>query len=479
MAIVALSVLLVAACVVAAGCLDVAYGSAFTPGSFVTTWKTAYPNETITIPVGGATGSYTVDWGDGSTTTQAGNATHTYAAAGTYTVQISGDFTRIFLASDSTNAAKMRSIEQWGSTQWDTMESAFRYAQNMEYRATDAPNLSGVADMGSMFLGAYEFTGDPSSWDVSSVTDMSNMFRNAFAFNGNVSSWDVSSVTDMSGMFVNARSFNQPIGAWNTSKVTDMSAMFVNATSFNQPLNSWDVSKVTDMYSMFWKASSFNQPLNSWDVSGVINMSSMFQNATSFNQPLSSWNVSSVEDMSYMFHNATSFNRPLASWEVSRLDNASGMFFQATSFNQPLNSWYISSLRNVNHMFEKASSFNQPLDNWNVSRIDGMKDMLFATPFAQNLAPWYIIPEDTEVEPGQAVVTTISAQNSYIGNRASYTLAPEDDYSHFTISGHLLKSISPSYAKETYDITILAKDVLGLPEGVFHPMEITITVTQP
>ena len=46
---------------------------------FVTTWRTASPNESITIPVGGSTGAYTVDWGDGTVTSVTGDASHAYA----------------------------------------------------------------------------------------------------------------------------------------------------------------------------------------------------------------------------------------------------------------------------------------------------------------------------------------------------------------------------------------------------------------
>ena len=40
----------------------------YAPAPFVTTWKTTTPDESIEIPVGGASGQYTVDWGDGTTT---------------------------------------------------------------------------------------------------------------------------------------------------------------------------------------------------------------------------------------------------------------------------------------------------------------------------------------------------------------------------------------------------------------------------
>ena len=169
---------------------------------FVTTWRTASPNESITIPVGSSTGAYTVDWGDGTVTSVTGDASHAYASPGEYQVVISGDFTRIYL-SGSPNAEKLQSIDQWGDIQWESMNSAFEGAANMAYRATDVPDLSGVTGMSGMFAHATSFNGDISSWDVSSVTDMSGMFSSA-PFRGDISSWDVSGVTDMSGMFSSA-----------------------------------------------------------------------------------------------------------------------------------------------------------------------------------------------------------------------------------------------------------------------------------
>ena len=113
---------------------------------FVTTWRTASPNESITIPVGGSTGAYTVDWGDGTVTSVTGDASHAYADPGEHQVVISGDFTRIYLIG-SPNAEKLQSIDQWGDIQWESMNLAFGGATNMVYRATDVPDLSGVTDM--------------------------------------------------------------------------------------------------------------------------------------------------------------------------------------------------------------------------------------------------------------------------------------------------------------------------------------------
>ena len=385
---------------------------------FITKWKTTDGGESITIPVGGTTGSYTVDWGDGTTTTQSGDATHEYATAGTYTVSISDDFTRINLANDRTNAAKLLSIEQWGTIQWDTMREAFYRASNMAYNATDTPNLSGVTDMYRMFNGATSFNGDINSWDVSSVEDMSlmffgatsfsqslnswdvssvdkmiSMFYGATSFNGDISGWDVSSVTDMSHMFNGATSFNGDISGWDVSSVEDMANMFNGATSFNQSLNSWDVSSVTDMGSMFSYATTFNQSLNSWNVSSVDEMISMFNGATSFNGDINSWDVSSVEDMSVMFNVATSFNQDLNSWDVSSVTDMYRMFYYATSFNQSLNSWDVSSVTRTGAMFHGATSFNGDISGWDVASVTDMSHMFNgATSFNGDITAWDVQP---------------------------------------------------------------------------------------
>ena len=292
--------------------------------AFITTWRTDSANQTITIPVGGSTARYSIDWGDNSPaeTDITGDSTHTYREADSYTVSISGGLERFYLDGQQPNAGRLASIEQWGDTKWTTMNGAFDGAANMVYRATDAPNLSGVINMSGMFGGASSFNGDLSSWDVSSVTDMSDMFFEASSFNGDLSSWDVSAVTNMSSMFDNAYDFNGNLSSWDVSAVTDMSNMFFYAISFNQPHNDWDVSSVTDMSRMFAGAISFDRPLNSWNVSAVNDMRGMFQTASSFNQPLNSWNVSAVTNMKRMFNSASSFNGNLGNWYIT-LDNAS------------------------------------------------------------------------------------------------------------------------------------------------------------
>ena len=475
---------------------------------FITTWQTTAAGESITIPVGGALGAYTVDWGDGTAPVGVtGKQTHTYDDAGTYTVSMSGDFTRITLSGDSTNASKLQSIEQWGDIRWDSMSRAFHGASNMIYNATDVPNLSGVTHttgmfrdassfngdisdwnvssvtnmsdmfdgatafdqpldswnvssvtkMNSMFSGATSFNGDISDWNVSSVTKMDGMFSGASSFNGDISGWDVSSVTDMYDMFWFASSFNQPLDSWDVSSVTNMHDMFA-AASFNQPLNSWNVSSVTDMYSMFSGAASFNQPLDSWDVSSVIRMDYMFVSVTAFDQPLDSWDVSSVTKMDSMFSGAASFNQPLDSWDVSSVTGMHGMFSGAASFNQPLDSWDVSSVTDMHGMFSGAASFNQPLDSWNVSSVTDMYGMFwFASSFNQNLGKWYIVLDNMTIDYDDApgIVGSVSAQNSFLdGQNPVYGIGLGGDSDSFELNGSslVLKTV-PAMRMYTVNVT--------------------------
>ncbi|MFN6945866.1 MAG: BspA family leucine-rich repeat surface protein [Cytophagaceae bacterium] len=197
---------------------------------FITTWQTSEADESITIPTTDTGYSYTVDWGDGSTdeTIYTSDATHEYAAAGTYTVTISGDFPRIYF-NNSGDKEKILTVEQWGDNRWTSMARAFEGCGQLSIPASDIPNLDQVTDMSYMFSGATAFNDDISAWDVRNVTNMSGMFNDASAFNQTIGNWDVRNVTDMSFMFNNATAFDQPIGSWDISSVTSMNAMLNSA----------------------------------------------------------------------------------------------------------------------------------------------------------------------------------------------------------------------------------------------------------
>ena len=361
---------------------------------FITTWKTdnegVSDDNQIRIHTTTDNQNYTVDWGDGTQDSNvSGGITHTYSAAGTYTVSINGDFKNIRFVFNETDHQKLLSIEQWGDTQWTTMEQAFAHCNNLVLNATDIPDLSDVADMSHMFQGASAFNGDISQWDVSSVTDMSFLFSDARKFNRDLSQWDVSSVTDMSSMFYNARAFNGDISLWDLSSVTNMHRMFVMAYAFNRDISQWNVSSVTNMGGMFAYAGKFNSDLSQWDVSSVTNMGGMFNGTTVFNGDISRWDVSSVINMWGMFRSARAFNRDISQWNVSSVTNMSETFSLASQFNGDLSQWDVSSVTDMSEMFWGAAAFNIDISQWDVSSVTDMSKMFSsARTFNRDISQW-------------------------------------------------------------------------------------------
>lgn len=371
---------------------------------FITTWQTTTPNESITIPTRGGGYNYSVNWGDGNTLSgYTGDATHTYATAGTYTVTISGTFPRIYF-SGLGDKDKIIAINQWGTGAWTSMSRAFRGCSNLVGLATDTPNLTNVTDMSSMFRDCSVFNQNIGNWNVSNVENMSYMFRGASAFNSNLDSWVVSNVDDMSYMFNRATSFNENVGSWNVANVRNMAGMFSNATAFNKNLNGWNVGNVTDMSSMFATATSFNRNIGSWNTANVTDMRSMFQNAFAFDQDIGMWNVGKVTNMRSMFSNAQVFNQDIGGWDVSKVQDMYYMFANAGQFNQDLGSWNVGMVQDMNGMFRYAVLFNQDIGMWNVSNVVQFYGMfLNATAFNQDIGGW---------NTGSATQTTIMFSNA-------------------------------------------------------------------
>ncbi len=201
--------------------------------NFITTWRTTTANESITIPTTGTGYNYTVHWGDGTSESgKTGDATHTYARVGDHTVSIGGDFPRIYFDNGG-DTAKVREVTQWGNIAWTSMENAFSGANNLTGTATDAPDLSRVTSMQSMFKGATSFNDDISGWNTAKVSYMSYMFQNATSFNQDIGNWNTEKVTTMRHMFAGAISFDQNIGNWNIEQMTDalgMLSMFSGVT---------------------------------------------------------------------------------------------------------------------------------------------------------------------------------------------------------------------------------------------------------
>ena len=230
--------------------------AAITPGSpdnFITTWDATSENFIFFMGIG-AGYNYDVYWENVASSSINGTITGrtnpfltlVFPINGVYRVEIAGDYPRIYFGGGG-DREKILEVNQWGNIQWSSMERAFQGTSNLRITATDAPNLSNVTDMSSMFIDASSLNDPLGHWDVSNVTSMLQMFEGASSFNQSLNDWDISSVISVGFMFNGATNFSQPLNNWDTSKVVHMGGMFNNATAFNQSLASWDISSSTNM----------------------------------------------------------------------------------------------------------------------------------------------------------------------------------------------------------------------------------------
>lgn len=267
--------------------------AAFFNGVLGFTITTTIANTLITIPINGSLTSFNIQWGDGTTTTNA-TISHTYVSTGSYEIYF---------------AAIVANINTFGP-----------------FNVVTAPCLRGLYSsvystwgLGSIvpsvsFAGAINLVSVPLSIPVNFSSAL-NMFNGATSFNQNISSWDTFYITDMTSMFESATLFNQNIGGWNVSNATNMSNMFRFATAFNNGGSAltWSIGtgtqKVTNMTSMFESASNFNQAISTFITSSLTNLTNMFKNATAFSQNIRSWVIAPTTTLTTMFYEATAFQR--------------------------------------------------------------------------------------------------------------------------------------------------------------------------
>ncbi len=406
--------------------------------SFITKWVTEFSNETITIitRTNEYTYNYTIDWGDGTIQSgRTGDVAHTYDTAGSHMISISGDFPAIHMFPNDDGREQIRSVEQWGTIEWQTMEEAFIAAERLDINATDLPNLSQAESLRAMFAFVGELTVNSSinNWDVSTITDMGALFSFS-SFNGDISNWDVSNVTNMGTLF-SATPFNGDISNWDVSNVTNMNGLFSDS-QFNGNISNWNVNSVTNMSSLF-RDSLFNQDISNWDVSSVTDMRFMLENSL-FNGDISNWDVSSVVDMTGTFRDSF-FNQDIGNWEVSNVTEMSFMF-EDSSFNQNISDWNVSNVTSMIRTFQ-GSTFNQDINTWDVSHVIGMGSMFRNSSFNQDISDWEVVNVVNMIKMFQ--------DSSFNQDISNWNVANVTDCSDFSFNASLTETNTPNFTNCT------------------------------
>jgi surface protein len=168
--------------------------------------------------------NFHIDWGDGTQDWYVkSKIIHKYEKEGVYRVSIVGEYPKIVsicfhrVSRYRATYHKLLSVEQWGTQKWKSMSHAFWFCQDLnQIRDRNAPDLSEVKSMNSMFKYAKIFNQPLNHWDTSHVHDISRIFSGAESFNQNLESWNTSSVESMRDIF--SDSAIETLPSWATPK---------------------------------------------------------------------------------------------------------------------------------------------------------------------------------------------------------------------------------------------------------------------
>ena len=329
-------------------------------------YTTTTPSESIEIKGTGIGYNYDVDWGDSSSDTAVTTAikNHTYSVAGTYTVKITGAFPRPqFGTMSATNREKIVEMSNWGDIQYLRLQSAFTDCINMEYTATDAPDLSAAtANTGNMmrdcFMNCESITSmDLSNWSNLECVGNYGIYR---FLNGsdnleyiNMSGWNMPNVNIANSMLYDA------------GKLTTNGCVFV--------LDNMTFGAITGITSFMQNAKIKTLSMDNWSLnpSGTCSFSGFFFNASadvagSIALDLSSWtNTSCISIMTNFMRASTVTSSPFSSlnttgWDTSNLTSLSHAFYRAAYLTDiiGLGGWKGDSVTTLQASFEDTRKLN-------------------------------------------------------------------------------------------------------------------------
>jgi len=214
----------------------------------------------FTLP---ATGTYDVDWGDGTIETGlTGAQTHTYANIGTYDIRVSNGITSCIFNAGG-DKKKPIEVKQWGTGEWNNMIGAFLGCSNIT-----------------------KFPDDPiPAW--SSVTSLELAWTNC------------SSTTTVSPVF-------------NLINVTDLRFAWASCSSLTTAPNVSTLTKVTRLFGAWEDCTQLLEVPNITSLINVTNLDRTWQNLPLITElPLIGFhieNVTSAITMAILSNNITTAN---------------------------------------------------------------------------------------------------------------------------------------------------------------------------
>ena len=364
-------------------------------------------------------GTYTVDWGDGTSTTHTSNTqaekNYTWSSISSDTLTSRGYRQAIVTITPTTSGATFSSIginrrhsampiSAIASNTWldvavaapNATAIAFSYLTNGAFNANlnlcervnivshnmtnmtflfremrqlqSVPlfNTAAVTNMSSMFNSCSSLESVP-LFNTAAVTLMASMFSGCYSLES-VPLFNTAAVTNMNAMF-NVCSSLESVPLFNTAAVTNMSSMF-NACYSLQDVPLFNTAAVTNMNFMFNACYSL-QSVPLFNTAAVTNMSTTFSNCTSL-QSIPLFNTAAVTTMASMFNDCTSL-KSVPLFNTASVTNMSGMFDGCSSLESvPL--FNTAAVTNMSSMFNVCVSL-QDVPLFNTAAVTTMAGM--------------------------------------------------------------------------------------------------------
>jgi surface protein len=342
-------------------------------------------------------GTYTVDWGDGSSTvaiasgTQA-NYLYDYATVSGSPITHNGLTYKQVIVTVTATTANLTGVNLnlkntatglttgYGTGWLDiavngtnlTSITIAGSTNNVTHRllesATIGQHSASFVDYSYMFSACTNLQNVSISSSSSVVTNMSSMFSSCTALT-TVPLFNTAAVTNMSSMFSSCTALTT-VPLFNTAAVTSMSSMFNNCSSLTTvPL--FNTAAVTSMSSMFNNCSSLTTvPL--FNTAAVNTMSSMFNGCAALTTvPL--FNTAAVTSMGSMFNGCAALTTVPLFNTASVTATMLSMFSGCTSLTTvPL--FNIVAATNMTSMFQNCTSLTTvPL--FNTASVNTMSSM--------------------------------------------------------------------------------------------------------
>jgi surface protein len=364
------------------------------------------------------TGTYTVDWGDGTSTSHTSNTvaykTYTWSSISSATLTSRGYRQAIVTITPTTAGAFFTSI-LLNPKHTSVTSNTNNFSNPWLDIAIAAPNANTITF-------SYNTTGTKTttmnyceqikivSQNLLSCTYLFRDLRNLYS----VSISGSSATTLMQYMFSSCTSL-QTVSLFNTASVTSMTSMFSNCTSL-KTVSLFNTASVNNMYQMFYLCYSL-QTVPIWNTASVTNMDGMFYGCYSL-QTVPLFNTVSVTNMSNMFYNCMTLQTvPL--FNTALVTNMTNMFYGCNSLKTvPL--FNTALVTNMSSMFRECHKINN-LPLFNTASVTIMDAMFYLCYSLQTVPIWN--------------TASVTNMGTMFNNNFSLSSIPELSTSSISVSG--------------------------------------------